>query len=360
MPKISILLPTYNGQLYIREAIESVIKQIFKDWELIIVDDCSSDNTLDIIKEYEKLDSRIRVIHNEVNKKLPASLNIGFSYAKGEYFTWTSDDNLYLPSALYRMNLYLDENPDEIMVCTGYSIIDENKKVLYNAERYDSDNMFINNYVGACFLYRNCVLEDVGVYNTSKFLVEDYEYWLRILFEYGNIGYIDDVLYYYRTHKGSLTTQKKKEIHNKLLELRKEYLLQIVYNLRKRKDLLCQVFYEFKVANMLNKEIRDLFYEIVPELKIDCGIIKNEKTVVYGAGKYGEKVYQKYSSIIDCYVDKNKGGLLYDKKIFPTEQLRILKKEHQILVSASLQNIYSLLKTLIDNDIYECVVVIFE
>ena len=156
MPKISIILPTYNGQLYIREAIESVIKQIFKDWELIIVDDCSSDNTLDIIKEYEKLDSRIRVIHNEVNKKLPASLNIGFSYAKGEYFTWTSDDNLYLPSALYRMNLYLDENPDEIMVCTGYSIIDENKKVLYNAERYDSDNMFINNYVGACFLYRNC------------------------------------------------------------------------------------------------------------------------------------------------------------------------------------------------------------
>ena len=112
MPKISIILPTYNGQLYIREAIESVIKQIFKDWELIIVDDCSSDNTLDIIKEYEKLDSRIRVIHNEVNKKLPASLNIGFSYAKGEYFTWTSDDNLYLPSALYRMNLYLDENPD--------------------------------------------------------------------------------------------------------------------------------------------------------------------------------------------------------------------------------------------------------
>ena len=63
MPKISIILPTYNGQLYIREAIESVIKQIFKDWELIIVDDCSSDNTLDIIKEYEKLDSRIRVIH---------------------------------------------------------------------------------------------------------------------------------------------------------------------------------------------------------------------------------------------------------------------------------------------------------
>ena len=232
MPKISIILPTYNGQLYIREAIESVIKQIFKDWELIIVDDCSSDNTLDIIKEYEKLDSRIRVIHNEVNKKLPASLNIGFSYAKGEYFTWTSDDNLYLPSALYRMNLYLDENPDEIMVCTGYSIIDENKKVLYNAERYDSDNMFINNYVGACFLYRNCVLEDVGVYNTSKFLVEDYEYWLRILFEYGNIGYIDDVLYYYRTHKGSLTTQKKKEIHNKLIELRKENLMQIVYNLR--------------------------------------------------------------------------------------------------------------------------------
>lgn len=101
MPKISIILPTYNGQQYIGEAIESIIEQTFQDWELIIVDDCSSDNTLDIIRKYEKQDLRIKVIHNDVNKKLPASLNIGFKYAKGMYLTWTSDDNMYLPGAYH-------------------------------------------------------------------------------------------------------------------------------------------------------------------------------------------------------------------------------------------------------------------
>ena len=131
MPKISIILPTYNGQQYIGEAIESIIEQTFQDWELIIVDDCSSDNTLDIIRKYEKQDLRIKVIHNDVNKKLPASLNIGFKYAKGMYLTWTSDDNMYLPDALYNMEQYLNDNSDKVMVCARYSIINENGEFLY-------------------------------------------------------------------------------------------------------------------------------------------------------------------------------------------------------------------------------------
>ena len=92
MPKVSIVLPTYNGSKFLSRSIESVQEQAETDWELIIVNDCSTDNTLDIAQKYAQQDKRISVITNEQNKKLPASLNVGFSRAKGKYLTWTSDD----------------------------------------------------------------------------------------------------------------------------------------------------------------------------------------------------------------------------------------------------------------------------
>ena len=100
MPKVSIVLPCYNGEKYLRESINSIIKQTYQDWELIIVDDCSVDRSLEIAYEYMKNDSRIKVIHNESNCKLPCSLNIGFANATGELLSWTSDDNIYYPEAL--------------------------------------------------------------------------------------------------------------------------------------------------------------------------------------------------------------------------------------------------------------------
>ncbi len=78
MPKVSIVLPTYNGEKYIRESVESIINQSFTDWELIIVDDCSTDHTAMIVDQYASEDFRIKVIHNKKNQKLPQSLNIGF------------------------------------------------------------------------------------------------------------------------------------------------------------------------------------------------------------------------------------------------------------------------------------------
>ena len=111
MPKVSIVLPTYNGEKFIRESIDSILYQTFTDWELIIVNDCSTDGTPNIVNRYAASDSRIRVIHNKENQKLPESLNIGFREARGEYLTWTSDDNMYLPSALEKMIIIIYQLP---------------------------------------------------------------------------------------------------------------------------------------------------------------------------------------------------------------------------------------------------------
>lgn len=85
MAVVSVVMPVYNGEKYLRQSIESVLNQTFKDWNLIIVDDCSTDSSTDIMNEYAKADGRIQVIHNKVNSKIPASLNNGFEKASGRY-----------------------------------------------------------------------------------------------------------------------------------------------------------------------------------------------------------------------------------------------------------------------------------
>ena len=83
MPQISIVLPTFNGEAYLAESIESILSQSFEDFELIIVNDCSTDRTAEIIEQYVKKDSRVKSIYNDVNQRLPKSLNIGFENASG-------------------------------------------------------------------------------------------------------------------------------------------------------------------------------------------------------------------------------------------------------------------------------------
>ena len=100
-PLVSIVLPVYNGEKYLRESLDSILAQTMEDWELIAVDDCSKDATPQILADYAASDSRIRVMRNAENQRLPRSLNIGFAEARGEFLTWTSDDNAYAPEALH-------------------------------------------------------------------------------------------------------------------------------------------------------------------------------------------------------------------------------------------------------------------
>lgn len=208
---ISIVLPVYNGEKFLRDSIDSIINQTYKNWELIIVNDCSTDNSLKIAQEYANLDKRIKVISNETNKKLPASLNIGFKEAKGEYLTWTSDDNMYKPKALEKMYNFLEQNKEYIMVCAKFEkIINDNIENIYTPKPIP-ENMIFECSVGACFLYRRNVLDLVGEYDTQWFLVEDYEYWLRVCL-IGKIGVIYENLYTYRLHDACLSTLRSYDV----------------------------------------------------------------------------------------------------------------------------------------------------
>jgi len=206
-PLVSIVLPTYNGSRYIRQSIESCLGQSFSDFELIIVNDCSTDNTAEIIEEYGKKDPRIRILHNTFNKKLPLSLNTGFEQAQGKYHTWTSDDNYYAPGALEKMVGILTDRPNVDLVYTDYSLVDGNGQV-FGARKFNNIYDSFTDWLGcgACFLYKEKVFRVNKGYNPGAFLIEDYDFFMRAFLQF-NFYYLPGYdLYFYREHPSSLTS----------------------------------------------------------------------------------------------------------------------------------------------------------
>jgi glycosyltransferase involved in cell wall biosynthesis len=227
MPLISIVLPTYNGKTYLEQSVQSVIDQTYSNWELIIVDDCSTDDTPELIAELVQRDSRISSIRHPQNKKLPGALNTGFNAANGDYFSWTSDDNLYRPHAMETLVEYLQSNPDIDLVYADYTLIDDTGEIIKRV-RVAPPNMLVRKAtVDTCFLYRRAVHETLNGYDETLFLIEDYDFWMRASIHF-KLSPLHEDLYQYRSHGESLTTQK----HTRVMQLREEMLVRHLPNLK--------------------------------------------------------------------------------------------------------------------------------
>lgn len=339
MPEISIVMPVYNGEKYLKQSLNSIMDQTFKDWELIIVNDCSTDNSLQIMREYEKKDNRIHVICNEVNSKISKSLNNGFKMAKGKYFTWTSDDNMYVSDAFYKMHEYLEKNIDKIFVYSDMRFIDENN-IETGVQVSKADDIFKSNCIGACFLYRSDVAERIGGYSDAYFLVEDYEYWLRIR-QIGEIGHINAILYNYRRHSLSLSETKILQVRKKLFELRLNMIKKMdeMIPLDVKKDLFREMWLQ---DSSRHKELLNVFWNgKVPQdlywLLHNRKYHPNKGVLLYGAGKFGKMALNHFGKEnVVCYIDNNKN--LENKKInglrvYKFEKITKLSMDYQIVIS---------------------------
>ena len=296
MPKISIVIPVYNGERYLREAIESVLSQTLTDWELILVNDCSEDGSLSIMESYQ--DSRIRIINNISNQHLPRSLNNGFRVATGEYLTWSSDDNRYGENALLHMAQKLDADQSCGLVYEDMYYIDENGQVVDSVSS-ETDMLYVYNVIGACFLYRREIMQTVGEYNPDMVLVEDYDYWIRIAKKY-QICHLGEKDYFYRRHKKSLTETKRIQIAHQLERLRIrelpfllssikcEYKKYLFIDMALQGDIelaeLAKIFYK----SHLPSDLRWL-WEVceIEEIQEDWGI--QTKFILCGAGNIGKQ-----------------------------------------------------------------------
>lgn len=217
---VSIVLPTHNGERYLAQSIESCLAQTYRDLELIVVDDCSSDATPQIARRFADADPRVRVLRNDPNRKLPASLNRGFAETKGAFLTWTSDDNWYRPEAIASMVEVLEARPSVALVYADVTDIDDAGAEIRKWRAAEADSLVERNCVGACFLYRRAVMERLGGYAEDLFLAEDYDYWLRVYAAF-EIQPLNRDLYAYRRHPDSLTNRhlaKVRDIARRVIE----------------------------------------------------------------------------------------------------------------------------------------------
>jgi glycosyltransferase involved in cell wall biosynthesis len=212
-PLVSIVLPTYNRSHFIEQSIQSCINQTYSNWELIIVDDASTDETPNIIKQYKSRDRRVKSVRHTKNRKLPAALNSGFCEAKGKYYTWVADDDNYKPYALSTLVKYLENNSDVDIVYSGLTMVDENGKKICYRQAAPSAELTCQNVVGLSFLYHNYVHKKINGFDENTFMIEDYDFWLRAA-KHFSFAAINKSLHNHRWHKNSLSLSKKEEIEN--------------------------------------------------------------------------------------------------------------------------------------------------
>ncbi len=223
-PLVSIVLPVFNQAYLVEEAIAGVLSQTYPNWELIIVDDGSTDDLAERVRQH--LGERRVLFLRQPNQRLPAALNHGFAAARGELLTWTSADNIMLPSQLERLVAELAAHPEAGLVYSDYWAIDDKGEPLddphWRAHNRDPeigdlirlpDRVTIenfhrsgDNFIGASFLYRRAVAAIVGAYADDTFGGEDYDFWLR-LHLVTEFRHVAKPLYKYRVHADTLTAR---------------------------------------------------------------------------------------------------------------------------------------------------------
>ena len=228
-PKVSVITVTYNRQDFIREAIESVLTQSFTDWELLIIDDASTDQTQSIANEYIAKDARIKYYKNDKNLGIARTRNRGLELARGEYIAPLDSDDVWLDkNKLQKQVEFLDINQDYALLGGGIMHIDAKskniKKVLYPV--YDSmiRNIILqfNPFPQSSLLYRKKAALECGGYSESYQISDDYDLWLKMGLKY-KFTNIPQVLTGYRIHTSNITHTKRLTIARETLEIVKLY-----------------------------------------------------------------------------------------------------------------------------------------
>lgn len=326
---VSIILPVYNGEKYLKSSIESCLNQSYKNIELIIINDTSSDSSGEIAEEYAKKLHNVQVIHNTTNLKLPASLNIGLSKAKGEYLTWTSHDNLYDKTAIEELISNINGND---IVYSNYRRIDEDGNIISEINLPDINYLFIGNCIGASFLFTKSIYKKVGGYNKDLFLIEDYDFWVKAKLKGANFFHLTKSLYSYRIHQSSLTNSRKNDILNAEIKYLKQLLniqSDALYFHFKRNILIN----DFTINELIDLSMgwHKLILKLINDLQVSIDFIskflkakvKNHLILIYIANIVFKNIkieanyefinyYKKFLSNIPCVqVDSHKEIYIY-------------------------------------------------
>lgn len=253
MEKVSVVIPVFNQEKYIKECVESVLSQTYRAVEVVVVDDGSTDRTAAILRSYE---GKIRYIRQE-NKGAAAALNKGIKESRGEFIAWLSSDDVYLPTKLEEQLLFFKQNPNAALVYTDFYIIDGRGKIVKEAKSsYFPNkkelifNLLKRNFInGSSVVIRKRCLEKVGFFDESMKLHADGNMWFRLLKHY-RFGHVPKFLLKYRQHQSNASKDIKNmkkfryEHYRKVFSL---YKIEDIFNVNSGSDIE-----DFKRSSHLN------------------------------------------------------------------------------------------------------------
>jgi len=262
-------MPAYNAEKYIGEAIESILNQTFKDFEFIIIDDCSTDGTWGIIQKYAAKDKRIVVLKNEENLGISPTRNKLIGFSKGKYVVWQDADDISMSYRIEHQYDFMEKNP-EVGICGGYLQF-FSEKGLGEIRKYAVDDVSLRRTIfryspvsqGASIL-RKDTLNTVGDFNERLIAAEDLDLSFRIGTQ-GRFANLQEILLNYRQTPNGSTFSQLRKMELNTIKVRRQYLRDPAYSFS-----IVDFFYN--TAQFIS------IYLIPPHLKIKLfNLFRNDK-----------------------------------------------------------------------------------
>ena len=280
-PDISIIMSVYNGETYLKEAIESVINQTFLNWELVVINDCSTDSTQEILEEFATRDERIKVYPNEVNLKLPTSLNKAISLCNGKYIARMDADDICLPERLEKQYKFMEENQDVSLSSCRFMTVKNGVYASGGAGGRCDDKA-----LRAMLLVANPILHPGVIakaevmkkfnYDTTLTCTEDLELWTRMAMANEKIEILPECLLIYRLHDKQITSTTLERQHTEVIKIQQKYYSSILCEMDEEMK-------EFYISGIYFKENADIqkFFEYAKWLKSVSGKNFDESDINY-------------------------------------------------------------------------------
>ena len=244
VPEISVIMSVYNGEAYLVEAVESIRTQTFQNWELVIINDCSTDTTPELLEAFAREDARIKVHTNAVNLRLPKSLNKAISLCTGKYIATMDADDIALPDRLEKQYRFMEENPEVALSSCRFMTM---KNGVYAAGgagcRCDTASIRAMLLVANPILHPGVIAKaDVMrrfLYDTTLTCTEDLELWTRMAAENLRIEILPECLMLYRLHEKQITSTTLERQRVEVLKIQQKYYAALLQEM----DAQTQDFY---------------------------------------------------------------------------------------------------------------------
>ena len=295
MPLLSIILPAYNQEKFVVEAIESILRQSLSDFELIVIDDCSNDKTFQIVSSIN--DSRIILVRNQENLGLTHTLNFGLSIAKSDIVARMDADDIAFSDRLHIQYEYLLKNPEVVAVGCWITLFKDNHDEIgvhkYPAEFecLRSEFTFNNSLPHPGVMYRKSAVELLGGYTNDYPYAEDWDLWLRLIRSH-NISNIQQPLLYYRIHDRSVSHQHSASQSLSKQRIIKDNLKSYGFNVLDDLDLLenkfeyhkIRILYDallsLKEQNELLKQFNNFYFTKTLQSKLDEYLLRADVRIL--------------------------------------------------------------------------------